>query len=399
MGEFDQLNLFNDLDDNNQLKKETNTPRGKNIPSELKEKQTNASASAFGWKFQISSSIILSLKNIKTLDKISVEGNTEDIELYFNDKEPIYIQAKAVQNTPEVKKDSQKIAAALNTLINTSNITRGKYSELVIIVNLTNPLNLNKNDLNSSWIPKMDELFEKTYKSLPDSGKEYLKKRFKTALSSLKSHNHKCTHKYFDFNNLTIITYIFSSNDKESTQYATISKKLSEFLINDCKLNNHYLNKVSSIIDMFVRQYLDLAGSKKKYSMRKIEIIFKIISCLMTEPSENFSKLIPYDVDDELSDYKSYVLSKQSNKISNINAILKGYNNYCRKCTSLNILSNNNEKVDKFIEEKYIDYENLFPLDDNHSDEEREWGTKYIMRTIIDSRRMISKVKKGADLI
>lgn len=73
-----QMDLFEVTDVQN-LKKE---PRDKNIPAEG-TKQTNASASAFGWQFQIIVGIILSLENIKNLNEVKIEGNTEDVELYF----------------------------------------------------------------------------------------------------------------------------------------------------------------------------------------------------------------------------------------------------------------------------------------------------------------------------
>jgi len=43
----------------------------------------NASASNFGWHFQINAAIVLMLENIEFADAVRVEGATQDIELYL----------------------------------------------------------------------------------------------------------------------------------------------------------------------------------------------------------------------------------------------------------------------------------------------------------------------------
>ena len=68
-----QLSLFEEDQGNIKNKKE---PRPKNIPV---TKKTDASASAFGWRFQVVVGIILSLHNIQELESVEIEGDTEDI--------------------------------------------------------------------------------------------------------------------------------------------------------------------------------------------------------------------------------------------------------------------------------------------------------------------------------
>ena len=41
----------------------------------------NASASAFGWDFQVNAAIVLMLENIADAEFVRVEGETEDIEI------------------------------------------------------------------------------------------------------------------------------------------------------------------------------------------------------------------------------------------------------------------------------------------------------------------------------
>ena len=58
----------------------------------------NASASAFGWDFQINSAILLMIDNIEDVSYVKVEGKYEDIELYLNNGKTIYAQAKSFQD-------------------------------------------------------------------------------------------------------------------------------------------------------------------------------------------------------------------------------------------------------------------------------------------------------------
>lgn len=74
-----QLNLGIDLVEIEEEK----SPRPKEMPADEKTKNTDASASIFGWRFQVVTGIILSLRNIKKLKSVEIEGHTEDIELYL----------------------------------------------------------------------------------------------------------------------------------------------------------------------------------------------------------------------------------------------------------------------------------------------------------------------------
>lgn len=66
MGE--QLDLFevSDLD-------------SKELKPEDKEKNTQASYSAWGWLFQVTAAMVMGLKYRKNLTEMKVEGKTEDI--------------------------------------------------------------------------------------------------------------------------------------------------------------------------------------------------------------------------------------------------------------------------------------------------------------------------------
>ena len=65
---------------------------------------TNASDSIFGWDFQINAAIILMLEDIENVQKVRVEGQTEDIEITMADGEFVFSQAKALFDPSSTKR-------------------------------------------------------------------------------------------------------------------------------------------------------------------------------------------------------------------------------------------------------------------------------------------------------
>lgn len=67
------------------------------IITEITFEDNDASASAFGWQFQLLSAIPLILRDIKNVKHFIIEGKYQDIEIYYSDDTQSFIQAKAVQ--------------------------------------------------------------------------------------------------------------------------------------------------------------------------------------------------------------------------------------------------------------------------------------------------------------
>lgn len=389
----EQLELINSADTPFQKK----IPRDKRIPFEPSVKNTNASYSVFGWEFQIISAIIISLNEIKDMSSVIVEGNTEDIELYFEKKEPEYIQAKAIQKTPTDKADSKKIIAALNTLINTSNVTHGKYSKLMVIVNYQNPLNLGQSDINAYWMPSMRGLFEREYKVLPSSGKKYITNYLNKAKKSLEDGGYLSTTNFFDYDRLSIATNLFSGLKSDTQRYSVLIYTLRNFITNVCKLSSTFENCVENVKNMLITQYFDLAGRPKeerKVSISKKQLVWKIIICLMHEPPEKFMNEMPIDVLEELEPYRDYFLSNQIKKIDNINKILSDFLKYSKANKQIN----QNELIENFVTDNWENYKELFPVENEVTEDAEFWGIKYIILSVIYGSHMINKVKDSVNI-
>lgn len=380
---YKQINLFNDLETNVIKKK----PRNKKTP--IGNKNTDASAAAFGWEFQIVAAIALSLHNIENLKVVEIEGNTEDIELYFDNKDTEYIQAKAVQKNPLDAADNKKAKDAMNTLINTSNITKGKYSKLVYVVNFRNPLNLSEELLSASWKPSMDRIFVRPYTSLSKEGKVFIDERIKMAQDDL-GKKYLNTLDYFDVNRLYVATILFDSNNQDDEQYSVLRGMIEQFF-DEVHISK---TKVERVKNMFVAKYLAGAGSKENgkrhKKITKEILIWRIIFETIDEVPNSFFDNIPMGIVSEVETYENDFIRSQSENGEIMNKVFGGLTIYAKgRSITPNLVCD-------FISENWTEYKDIFPLDDD--DEVQQYGIKLIMLRIINGKRTIDKIKKKVNL-
>jgi len=382
-----QMDLFEVTDVQN-LKKE---PRDKNIPAEG-TKQTNASASAFGWQFQIIVGIILSLENIKNLNEVKIEGNTEDVELYLNDRKPVYVQVKSIQKKIYDVKDSTKITAAMNTLINTSNITNGGYSELIYIANFRNPLNLDDALMQASWIPEMNKTFIRTYESLPEKAKQFVQERIEMAQRQLEE-KYTSSIENFDLRRLRIGTILFGSDSQDAQQYSVLEGTIKYFF--ELVKLEKVITKVDRVKNMLITHYLSNAGTQdtteKKRRITKESLIWRIIFEIIDDVPESFFENAPAGTRGELETYENDFIKQQVERIEIINGIQKGLMRYAggKLITS--------KICEKFVKEEWDKYLDIFPID--HEDKIiQEYGIKLIMTRIINGKRLIEKIEEGVNM-
>jgi hypothetical protein len=105
-----------------------------------KDISRNASASIFGWQFQINVAIYLMFKYFKEFSELKVEGEKEDIEIVLKNKNKIYAQAKSKKDiNGDTKSYTGKLKDALSSL---SDVKNSNAEKLMYISNLEpNPLN------------------------------------------------------------------------------------------------------------------------------------------------------------------------------------------------------------------------------------------------------------------
>lgn len=384
------------MSENIELIPEESSKPEKNLkPRDKSKKNTDASPTAFGWNFQIVSGILLSIKNIKELSRIEIEGNTEDIELYFVKANPEYVQAKAIQKNPIDNKDNNKASLAMNTLINTSNITQGKYSKLVYIVNFMNPLGLKENILRASWQPSMNEIFYQPYSALNSYGKTFIDKKIQTAKNQLMNKGYDYSTKYFDKNKLYIATALFDSNDQNEQRFNILSSTFENFF-NHININVDK-DSIENIINMFVKGYFMDAGSNEKcdkhLKITKKRLVWKMIFKIIKELPQEFKDDIDPEILPDLDKYQSDFIKKQSEDIDVINKITAGFLIYLNENSIKNV---NSQVISGFTYSNWKKYEEIFPEDKDK--EIQENGIKVIILRILCNRRLIKKIQKGTGL-
>lgn len=124
----------------------------------MKAVNRNASASAFGWQFQINIAIYLMIKYFGKFKEMKIEGEKEDIEISLNNSKKIYAQAKSKQNINDgdTSSYSTKLRKALESL---SDVNDNDSESLIYISNLEpNPLNSGTNEFELVSFFKYNEL-------------------------------------------------------------------------------------------------------------------------------------------------------------------------------------------------------------------------------------------------
>ena len=124
----------------------------------MKAINRNASASAFGWQFQINIAIYLMIKYFGKFKEMKIEGEKEDIEISLNNSKRIYAQAKSKQNINDgdTSSYSTKLRKALESL---SDVNDNDSESLIYISNLEpNPLNSGTNEFELVSFFKYNEL-------------------------------------------------------------------------------------------------------------------------------------------------------------------------------------------------------------------------------------------------
>lgn len=380
---MEQLSLFS--------KEIERKPRPANIPAVPKTKDTQASYSVWGWLFQITAAIVLGLKYRKNMTKIKVEGKTEDIELYFSDRDPIYVQAKSTGKSSEENDNATAhCTAAMNTLINTTNIHKNKYSELIYISNYLNPLKLSEEIWRAMWKPEKTELFLASFEEdIPKEGQEYLLERIKAAQKQLMDGKYLYTTTYFSLKKLNVATLIFSRKNSIG----------QEENIKECRTLNNLIDKIlesdhtgklrESIEAELYRRYHNNA-TNFELMIKKEEICGIFIYKIIQEAPETYlEKYVPIFNQREVNTYADDFIVKQSQNIDVINKILSDFLTFDGQKYPTEA-----EKEEAFLEQESRDkeLENYFPLSDN--DEIRKECLKYLTYKILYKQQVITQTKK-----
>ena len=330
---------------------------------------TQASATIFGFQFQINAAIYLMLKHFSDFDQIKVEGSQEDIELFLHDNKKIYAQAKSKEfPTKDNKGHSEKLKDALRTLSNVDD--RGNYN-LMYISNLEeNPLNSGTKEFDGISFLKYDEL------------KEESKKKIDNQISN-ENYN-------IDTSRLIIAKIPFYGDDWEQ-RHKEISKKMSEFVSNVSPSLSSFANR---IITIWEEEFLHNASVKSpKITINKENVVWGLVVCkLQLDDVKKFDEKLEIEETDFLEAIDEYekIIDIKSSTFLDYNKIISLYSQYKLK-------SDKSVSIYEFIQGNKDEIFNLIFPDKNKDDIVLQACAKIIVKEIILRSKSIEEIKRGVE--
>lgn len=86
------------------------------LNSDIYDFDNDASASSFGWDFQVNAGIFLFLKYISNAEDIKIESKCQDVEITLTDQRKVFAQAKSAQDYTSIKNPKEKFKDAIISL-------------------------------------------------------------------------------------------------------------------------------------------------------------------------------------------------------------------------------------------------------------------------------------------
>lgn len=347
----------------------------------MREINRNASSAVMGYEFQINIAILFMFRYLKDIVSLEVEGEDEDIEITFNDKNKYMIQAKS--QTIDLNDDKNNISKLKKSLISLAEADSKNVKRLYYVSNMNNPLNTTPNDFEFHGIT------EKLYNELSLESKKVIDSQIK---NNIKNQNDE---KYnIDKDKLVIMRVpFFGAIDREKHKYIIEEAKAMLSLISDT-----LMVKSESIIKYCEAKFMD-NGTKPKVSISKKEFCnWIILTELASMDLSNDNISIGID-DTEYYDayqkYQKYV----DEKISTYENYLKVYSLFNRRKQMESITINDFVKQERIKLYNFFFQENL-ESDNQINDSNRleVYISQIISYAILKKKGIIDKIKKEANL-
>jgi uncharacterized protein YlxP (DUF503 family) len=326
-------------------------------------------ASAFGWDFQVNAAIVLMLKNIKQATAVKVEGATDDIEIYLKNGNVVYSQAKSVYDRDNYNPVTKNLEKSLKSLYNDS--LQPNVEHLIYITNSPNQFNNQKTlyAFSSGFNPY-------SYSELPQACKNKINAILKKQKYSL------------DVAKLSV--YILQFSNDSDNRYKVIKEMVNE-LINSFNLGISDIG--NSMLEIWQNDFFHNASvSQSNITIRKSDMLWPlvVILCEFKSDDDIFNNFDNATVEEIEQKYKSIINTKTELFSFSIN-VIASFDEYDIQN------ANTKERVNSFVSNCWIDYENdfVFPDDDNSL---KEYVIKFTLTTILKKRFNIGRIKEKTGL-
>lgn len=328
----------------------------------------NATATLFGFEFQVNAAIVLILENIKFMKSVRVEGKSEDIEILLNNNSHILAQAKAVQNSSSDFSNVLKNLKKALTTLSEAERNCGSIKELIFITNSPNPFNTQQR--NSIFLGDS----QRKYESLPQE--------LKNTVSNILS---KIEHP-LDTSKLKIQVVPFET-DEDRERYKYVWPRIGDFLYNlNVKIPRDKIHKIWA-------QLMFNNGTKKNVdiTLTKNDIIWPIIVFETDNPNYEDEDLDESEME-EVCRYYNDIINNCTERYEFVTKVLIAYNDF-QKEEKIRTRTENflKTEIEKFMF-LFADISEAIP----------ECTKKHILRKIIQQilykRIQINRIKKEVNL-
>lgn len=330
-----------------------------------KMSSSNASATLFGWDFQINAAIVLMLDNIQIAEQVRVEGDTEDIEIKLSNGKMLYSQAKSVEKSTDYSHVKDKLKKALTTLSTASE--NPDCDKLIYVTNSPNPFGDKKS------MAAFYGHTRKAFKNLPD-----------TCRTTVENIIDNLPNNTLDTDKFHVHVIPFETDDMKE-RYKVIKTVVDDFVFS-VKPNLSGIGQQA--MEIWQKDFFENATlSDTSKTIKKKELIWPLIVLMYDSNVPNNPIL---EIMDESDLYELTIKYKDliNNKVERFDfstKIISDYKDY--KPTNMKT------KTIEFINLHWLDYKDEFDID-GVDPLIQEKVLKIIIDNIIRQKYLISDIKK-----
>lgn len=354
----------------------------------------NASASAFGWQFQVDAAIFLFLYYIDEVDEIVVEEKYQDIELLCKNSRHIYAQAKSIHNC-SLDNRNAKLEDAIISLVKTP-ADSSKGDELLYISNYEAPIK--RTEIFKNKVVKLknvsDEKIEFYYQieriitkleGIVTKASASNKPKYQELINRIKTIN------VDDFMVSSIYPYINTENPHD--MFREIENKINEILTIKFDIQSPYLQRfIQNLLTEWHETFLvnaTMPNEKKHKKMSKEELLWQIV-VILSEINIDIGELFDSEIDPDLRDeYEMYYSQKSyyHERFSFFNKLMDELKEYTK--------SNMGKTRKDFIKERWQDYIDEYVEFADYSGLAKEYLIKKCLARLINNKNNIRKIVEG----
>lgn len=357
----------------------------------------DASASSFGWNFQVNAGIFLFLKYICEATDIKIESKQQDIEITLIDGSKIFAQAKSAQDYTAAKDKKEKFKDAIISLTKNPQIN----NKLIYISNIPDTFNAASNISDNSVVSynscltgvkeEIDDAFKSTILSI--------EKRIEGESNGLKKNKLvELKHKMVQFDKSKLyISTIYPYYGDEDSRYIKIGDAILSFLVDCISLSRDDAIAIKQkLLDHWQLRFEHNSTVSDKYDNKMITkedfawpIAAFLIDCDLSDVNDCLSFVPDKSITNEVNRIMGQPTSIYHERFEFANRVLQEFERFKKESFGQGI-----PQIEKeFIKQRYYEFSYEFKM--ISEDNIKEYLTKSFLYRIISNNRNMQRISTG----